>query len=214
MYPVDAYRIDGTDSPGQGIGAAPPGSSAPGGFGLLVDLFGTDTYDAPKGQGAGWGYSLGILLDLDGNDRYITKQQAQGWGCDSGSGLLIDYKGDDAYSCVSGSGQGGGSDLGFGLLIDKNGNDQFSGGRRIGGVGMRNGIGICVDEAGDDLHATLDPPSSLGCGFPASGFGSVGLFIDLGGRDVYTGTDHGDGSLWTSGSWGCGIDSDNEEDQP
>ena len=91
--------------------------------GMLIDLSGDDVYiSGDMSQGTGI-YGIGILADYEGNDRYRMGLMGQGFGL-FGIGLLFDSNGIDEY-LAGGMGQGAGSTMGFGCLVDVNGNDKY-----------------------------------------------------------------------------------------
>lgn len=76
------------------------GSGAHGGFGLLVDRKGDDLY-----QVGGWNapaiavdFGIGIFLEGEGNDRYITASNGFGRSVGLGIAVFQDSAGDDDYS--------------------------------------------------------------------------------------------------------------------
>ncbi len=96
------YDEDGDDNyyskhgPGQGAGHDY-------GVGFLVDRNGNDAYSVEGGNGLGITNSVGIFLDVAGNDRYERKNtESYGYGKkarESGSiGLFLDTNGKDIYS--------------------------------------------------------------------------------------------------------------------
>ena len=86
---------------------------------ICLDFSGNDVYIAkqPFSQGSGR-FGIGILMDLDGDDRYIGNDYSQGVGM-FGVGLLYDTNGDDLYEAQTMC-QGGGA-FGIGLLRDSGG---------------------------------------------------------------------------------------------
>jgi HEAT repeat protein len=188
---------------GFATGSRPRGG---GGFALLHDLSGNDFYDAEiYGQGVGYWYSLGCLLDDSGSDAYSTSQYCQGAGIHLAAGVLEDGAGDDHYISRYGPGQGGAHDLAVGLLYDHSGDDQYllSGGH---GMAINNSAALFLDGGGnDDYHVTV---SALGEGGTAEarGFGNMGVFVDAGGHDVYSDPMKSDSTVWFLGLYGVGYD--------
>ena len=95
------YDEDGDDNyyskhgPGQGAGHDY-------GVGFLVDRSGNDAYSVEGGNGLGITNSVGVFLDVAGNDRYERKYtESYGYGKkarESGSlGLFLDTNGNDIY---------------------------------------------------------------------------------------------------------------------
>ncbi len=117
---------------------------------VSIDLSGNDTYISQKGYCQGTAhFGTGILLDFDGDDRYMGEDFCQGFGL-FGVGLLYDERGEDSYNgdilC-----QGGGS-FGSGLLRDYHGNDTYMSRMFSQGVGFTKGVGGLIDLEGDDLY--------------------------------------------------------------
>jgi hypothetical protein len=124
-------------------------SSADRPIGLLLDLSGDDRYvsDVPA-MGAGL-TGIGILIDAAGNDTYLAERYAQGVG-QFGLGLCADLAGDDTYE-LKHSGQGCGF-FGIGLLFDAAGDDTYriwADGQGLGGVA---GVGVLADRTGNDFY--------------------------------------------------------------
>ncbi|MBI4721517.1 MAG: hypothetical protein HY769_00690 [Candidatus Stahlbacteria bacterium] len=178
------------------------------GSGILIDKAGNDTYIAcddtikypsPQtkehnvsfAQGAGYGVradftdghslagGIGMLLDFDGNDSYSCGVFGQGVGYWFGIGALLDYKGDDRYNGVWYV-QGACAHFAIGVLIDSAGNDTYVASMNMAqGAGHDFSLGVLVEYEGDDCYSS--PNLSLGAG-NANG---MGLFMDIIGNDVY-----------------------------
>jgi plastocyanin len=174
--------------------------------------------------GAGFA-GAGVVLEVAGNDHYLGKTVSQGAGHIGGVGILFDEAGNDVYTAMRLS-KGFGTLFGVGLLRDAGGNDRYdyymprpidpgaptktpgSGGgfsaqglcdnqpRWDEGTGVLFGVGLLVEEAGNDAYVagaplehqlgTTEPlrhTASLGFG-DAAGFG---FMHDLAGRDSYQG---------------------------
>jgi len=170
-YLFDESGDDSYDSPAitQGAGIF--------GVGLLMDAAGNDTYNTISGGQASGTYGTGILSDLTGNDTYNCYQLSQGYGYTKGVGLLVDKDGDDRYiandtdirfpssqskehngSLSQGFGFGRRSDIftghswagGVGMLFDGAGDDRYSCGIFGQGAGYWYGTGILADASGND----------------------------------------------------------------
>ncbi|CCQ90292.1 conserved exported hypothetical protein [Nitrospina gracilis 3/211] len=119
---------------------------------VVIDLDGDDLY-LSRGwsrQGAGL-LGAGFLLDLGGNDRYVTDHFSQGAGF-LGVGVLVDTGGQDRYQCQVFC-QGAGF-LGIGILADGGGDDAFSNAIYGQGLGATGGYGLLVDAAGQDRYTS------------------------------------------------------------
>ena len=177
-----------------------------GGIGMLFDLSGNDVYTSDIfGQGSSYWFSLGTLLDVEGNDKYISFQYAQGAGTHLCLAILEDESGNDVY-ISHGVSQGCGHDLALGMLWDKSGDDNYVSESLSQGAGSANGFGILADESGDDGYYVQVAGNTQGYGNPRRDYGSVGILLDLSGRDGYDGNG-ADSAWWTTPSkWGVGID--------
>jgi hypothetical protein len=177
-----------------------------GGIGGIIDLEGNDNYQADiYGQGGAYWWGLGLLYDSSGLDRYNCHQYAHGSGTHMALGILIDDHGNDSYM-GDGVLQGCGHDYACGILIDREGDDVYVGRGKVQGDGSANGIGILMDLAGADRYYSPVLRFCQGAGDPRRGFGSIGLFIDLGGEDHYAGNGRNN-HYWTAEArWGGGMD--------
>ncbi len=177
-----------------------------GGIGAIIDLQGNDSYYSDIfGQGASYWWSLGIIYDSSGNDNYQSFQYAQGSATHMTLGVLIDDYGSDVYF-GKGLMHGCGHDYSCGILLDRHGNDTYTAYDLSQGAGSANGAGVLIDNEGDDRYFIKNPNNSQGYGNPRRDFGSIGLFIDLGGSDQYSGNGR-DNFYWrTNSKWGGGMD--------
>nr|MBA3753437.1 hypothetical protein [Nitrospira sp.] len=72
--------------------------SLAGGWGLLIDLDGHDRYrSANFSQGHGYFFGLGVKLDLQGDDDHQAARYGHGTAAHFGVGLIVDYQGKDRY---------------------------------------------------------------------------------------------------------------------
>jgi hypothetical protein len=176
-----------------------------GGVAMLIDGEGNDLYLGDiYNQGVGYWYSAGLLWDGGGNDTYEMTQYGQGSGIHLAVGGLVDVSGNDTYVMHSGLGQGGSHDYAASILHDRGGNDRYLGNTSCNGCGLTNAVGIFIDRSGDDLYAARRD-GGLNAGRPARGFGSIGVFVDLGGKDDYLGPME-DGGVWKGSDIGVGTD--------
>ncbi|HUR61044.1 MAG TPA: choice-of-anchor J domain-containing protein [Candidatus Thermoplasmatota archaeon] len=163
---------------------------------FLVDLAGDDSYTgATSSQGGGVAESIGMLLDVDGNDGYLAGADSQGMSR-AGAGILADLSGDDTYTDTDqGQGVSGG---GLAVLYDANGDDTYS---AASGQGLSNGagVGLVLDLSGDDTYEATG--SAQGVGAPTGDGGLLGVLLDHDGNDHYTAGAHSQGS----GAIGAGL---------
>lgn len=166
------------------------GHSMGGGFGVLADLRGDDTYSAGVfAQGVGYWKAVGLLLDAEGNDRYAGVWYVQGASAHFAVGALLDAEGNDVFGSTMNMSAGAGHDFSIGWLEDLAGNDRYSCGTLALGASNANGIGIFRDAQGNDSYAA--PSVAMGWATDP-GTGTVrehalglGVFLDQGGNDVY-----------------------------
>lgn len=193
---------------GQGFGIGlRPGSA--GGFGVLWDANGDDHYEAGLfAQGSAYWRGVGVLYDGAGDDHYEAWQYVQGSGVHLSAGILIDAAGDDVYHSWSLS-QGCGHDLATGILLDLSGDDVVTAYSRAQGMGLTNGNGLYFDGDGEDRYLLGLPSQGRGRGWfepSVRKFGSLGIFLDLGGRqDIYDEPGK-NGAEWGGGEVGIGVD--------
>lgn len=202
----DALRYDDrylSMSQGFAYGIRPQFS---GGIGAIIDLAGNDYYTADIfAQACAYWWGVGIIVDSCGNDNYQEYQYGQGAATHMALGALIDDYGDDVYF-GKGLMQGCGHDYSCGLLLDRHGSDTYTAYDLSQGAGSANGAGLLIDNDGDDRYFTKNPDNTQGYGNPRRDFGSIGLFIDLGGKDQYLGNGC-DNFYWrTNSKWGGGMD--------
>ena len=177
-----------------------------GGIGAIIDLKGNDNYYTDiYGQGAAYWWSLGMLYDSSGIDSYHCYQYGQGTATHMAMGLLVDEAGNDLYY-GKGVMQGCGHDYAFGYLLDRSGDDTYVGFDKVQGDGSANGIGILMDLSGNDRYFSSNPSLAQGAGDPRRDFGSIGLFIDLGGKDQYDGNGRNNYYWQAVRDWGGGMD--------
>ncbi|MEO0085535.1 MAG: HEAT repeat domain-containing protein, partial [candidate division WOR-3 bacterium] len=191
---------------GFAIGSRPDAS---GGIGFLGDRAGNDFYNAEVFcQGTSYWYALGMLWDGEGFDHYTAAQYTQGAGIHLSIGALVDEEGNDSYFSRLGPSQGEGHDLSVGVLVDRKGDDGYfaSGGQ---GIGLTNSVGLFADCDGNDWYMCSDSFLSHGSSNAARGFGGMGFFIDLAGKDRYPqASGVADKWFWTKGTYGSGMDFD------
>ena len=180
------------------------GHKEPGRVSIFIDNAGNDIYNRKKksfSQGFGC-LSIGMMVDVSGNDRYLAGDMAQGSGM-FGVGVLADLEGEDFFE-MGLMGQGFGV-FGIGMLADINGNDRYNISGMGQGAGSTLGFGCLLDLKGDDQYRA-DPEESIGTLIPdewshaqGSGFsirshewrtdfsfyGGIGFLSEGGGDDLY-----------------------------
>ena len=178
------------------------------GVGILADSSGNDSlYCVALSQGLGYTRGCGLLLNYEGNDKYVAEDSiitlpaqqsdkhntslAQGFGFGKradfidghswagGIGVLCDVKGDDYYSCGI-FGQGGGYWFSVGMLLDGEGNDVYNSAWYTMGSGAHFAVGYLDDFKGNDVYNS-SMNMSIGSGHDFT----VGFFNEREGNDIY-----------------------------
>ena len=193
-----APRLDGlcTDEPL--VHRVMTGGVGSWGVGILLEGGGDDRYLGKSiTLGAGHFGGVGMLVDESGRDDYRAMRLAKGFGTLFGLGVFHDLEGDDSYSYyLPRPLDPGAADrtLGAGGGLDTGGTcDRVS--RWEEGSGFLGGVGVFLDDAGDDRYDVAPPlphePGASGIiratGSLGFGDGGLGVFLDAAGRDRYTG---------------------------
>jgi len=194
MHDIDAASQSGKSySQGFGCGIMPCGkfAGADGGIGALIDLNGDDYYLSESfSQGMGFWCSIGILHDNSGNDNYFAKRYCQGAAMQLSVGSLIDHKGNDNYYGFRGFSQGAAYKWSVGSIYDAEGDDRYMSGTLSQGAGLNAAFGMIVDAKGDDSYRAEEFSQGFGNIIGACKTGGFGLLLDGEGADKYY--PHGD----------------------
>ncbi len=191
------------------------GHSWAGGLGALLDGDGNDYYSAGNWcLGTGYWFGIGVLHDRGGNDEYHGVAYSQGTGAHFCIGVCIDEAGDDQHLAEenSHSSLAWAHDFTIGILLNAAGDDLY----KVDGSGMsysvNRSISMLLDLDGSDRYeidltrrekdkAGLHPGFAMnaetfrardGVGTYFADTTSLGLFLDVGGEDVYPGEFHND----------------------
>ena len=190
----------------------------PGPYQLIIDASGDDVYEsgADLAGPAAAVFSVSILIDRSGHDRYVSHHQGAIAAGLFGVGILIDESGDDRYVNDT-PGAGWSQGIGFygaGILVDRAGDDRYEAQVLAQGVGGPGGLGLIVDAAGNDSYTANGPHfpsrygtagvfagSSQGFGFGFRGYaaGGLGAIYDLAGDDAYSVGEYGQGTGYFQG---------------
>lgn len=163
---------------------SPVGKVIIGGFGpntyredaaLILDIGGDDLYLNNAG-GTRSGMPISLVIDWEGNDRYVAKDNFSQGAAALGGGVLLDLSGNDAMIALDGS-QGAGF-WGIGILYHGGGEGIYQARSYSQGVGQM-GIGLMISREGDDRYLCSHNGQALGF------FGGAGILIDSAGRDFY-----------------------------
>ena len=198
------------------------GHSMAGGFGVLVDGAGNDSYHAGAwSHGAGYWWSCGVLEDLGGDDTYYDGKYSLGAGAHFALGVQVDLCGDDAYNVGNTTAvnqyQGHARDGSIGVSIDGDGNDRYNLRSHCGGSADLDSIAVFYDRRGDDVYDATSLRQGEGEGWPDTpplgtstrydpmrsfrdDLDTLGIFLDGGGKDDY----RGGPDAWGNGkTWPC-----------
>lgn len=166
------------------------GHSWAGGFGLLLDGAGNDSYKSEVyGQGTGYWYAVGMLVDKSGDDVHDAGWYSLGGSPHFAIGILQDDAGDDQYIVRQQQCLGNGRDFSIGWFEDAAGDDFYFSGLLSFGAGDVNGLGMFWDRRGDDVYIAqgtgLGQARMESKGSVRDMMLTLGLFIDGGGSDRY-----------------------------
>jgi len=176
------------DGWGQGCGMGFRGLTS-GGIGVVLDIEGNDKWEGGNfSQGGGYYYGLGIFHAVGkGDDRYIASRYGQGFSAHQAIGLFMDQSGNDRYTTRQGVNIGLAWDESVSMFIDSEGNDYYNGGTFFSlGASAHNSICLFLDKKGADRYDYPPAPARAG-GNEYHGGTSLSIFLDLGGEnDVYS----------------------------
>lgn len=133
-------------------------------------------------DGHSWAGGLGALVDIKGNDKYLSGNWSLGIGYWFGTGICYDGEGDDEYRSVYFT-QASGAHFCNGVLIDEAGNDKHiltetAGAALAFGWDFTNAL--FVDRGGDDEYQAKIISYGL------AQIRSFAFFFEAGGNDKYT----------------------------
>ncbi|MDY7110353.1 MAG: hypothetical protein SYC29_17120 [Planctomycetota bacterium] len=177
------------------------GHSWAGGLGALIDIEGKDVYTSGNwSQGTGYWFGMGYLYDGDGDDEYHGVVWSQATGAHFCIGVLLDEGGDDKHLAeeTSSNSIAFGHDFTVALLVNLGGDDVYETENPGLGYSINRSVAMLIDIEGRDTyrgHPTTRPGMAR---YDKSRFDnwdgyttyfadatSIGLFLDVGGRDVY-----------------------------
>ncbi len=152
------YRVNISSAQGFGGGRRGDGSdghSWAGGLGVLVDLAGDDRYVSGNwSMGTAYWFGVGILLDEGGNDRYESCYFTQASGAHFAIGALIEEAGDDRHELFEtmGAALGFGWDCTVAFFLDRSGNDFYRAKKISFGVSQIRSQAFFFELGGDDEY--------------------------------------------------------------
>jgi hypothetical protein len=183
LFQYDCFGL-GTGSGKRILTRRPEGQvlNLAGGLGLLLDIDGHDRYQSANfSQGHGYFFGVGLLLDLDGDDEYQAARYGHGSSAHYGVALFNDRHGDDHYSSSGPFYNGGVAwDHGVSLMLESgNGKDRYGFEQSTGHGGADySGWGLFIEEGGNDQY-------KANSGFGRSSEQGLGAFFDLNGKDDF-----------------------------
>ncbi len=133
-------------------------------------------------DGHSWAGGLGAIVDIKGNDQYISGNWSLGCGYWFGTGICYDGEGDDLYKSVYFT-QASGAHFCNGVLVDEAGNDKHllyeTAGAALG-FGWDFTNALFIDRAGNDEYEAKIISYGL------AQIRSFAFFFDMDGADSYT----------------------------
>lgn len=165
--------------------------AAAGGVGAYIDFEGRDQRRSGEfSQGCGYYLGLGILLDGAGDDVSTCDRYGIGSAAHQAAGVAIDLGGHDSYAARTAAHLGAAWDESLGVFHDAAGDDSYRVDGLSIGAAAQQAFGLAIDRAGRDQYralggVVLGASSDNEYHFDATGLGSVALFLDLEGLDLY-----------------------------
>jgi hypothetical protein len=205
------------------------GHSWAGGLGALLDGRGDDVYTAGNwAMGTGYWFGIGALHDGGGDDEYHGVAYSQGTGAHFCIGVLVDESGDDKHLAEenSHSNIAWAHDFTVGIVLDAEGDDLYRVGDGGLGYSINRSVAMLIDTGGNDVYETEKVPrpgfarnderfrARGGVSTYFADTSSIGLFLDVGGRDEYWGglendthwLDPADSPNWKDRNFSVGVD--------
>ena len=135
------------------------GISLAGGTGLLMDLDGNDRYTAQVfAQGSGYFSAVGLLVDGGGQDEFRGKWYVQGAAAHDAVGVLIKRgERNDSYVATHSTSIGAAHDGSLAIFIDEGGDDRYELGTLGLGAAHDNSSALFIDGKGNDVYRVLGP---------------------------------------------------------
>ncbi len=161
-------KINGNGVQGVGFGRRgdiTDGHAWAGGLGAIIDISGNDHYLSGNWSlGTAYWFSTGIAYDGSGNDVYESCYFTQGSGAHYCNGILIDEGGDDRHGlyATAGAGLGFGWDWTNAFLINIGGNDIYRADMISMGLSQIRSNAFLIDVGGDDKYYLKKGTAGLG----------------------------------------------------
>lgn len=167
-YSHSAEYVNATGGQGAGMGRRgdiSDGHAWAGGLGTLIDLDGDDQYLSGNWSlGSGYWYGMGFVYDRSGNDLYQATTFSIASGAHFCVGGLFDEAGDDTYEGLADArtGMGFGHDFTVAILFDRTGNDTYRFGWEGIGDAINTSQAFFVDGGGEDTYVLDAGRNGLG----------------------------------------------------
>ena len=205
--------VGDSNAQGCGLGRRGDGSdghSWAGGLGALLDGEGNDVYLSGNwSMGTGYWFGIGVLHDARGDDEYHGVAYSQASGAHFCIGVMIDEDGNDKMLAEENSHRSVAfaHDFSIGILLNVRGDDIYRGDSYCLAHANNRGLAMLMDLGGNDVYQTkevarpgfsfIDPAfrNRHGVSTYFADATSIGLFLDIGGRDTYWG-DLKDNTQW------------------
>ncbi len=152
------FKINVNSAQGAGMGRRGDGSdghSWAGGVGAIVDISGDDQYISGNWTlGCGYWFGTGVCYDGEGDDEYKSVYFTQASGAHFCNGVLVDESGDDKYLLyeTAGAALGFGWDYTNALFVDRAGNDQYEAKMISYGLAQIRSFAFFFDMNGADTY--------------------------------------------------------------
>ncbi len=170
-------KINGNSVQGSGFGRRGDGTDGhawAGGIGAIIDISGNDHYLSGNWSlGCGYWFGTGIAYDGSGDDIYESCYFTQGSGAHYCNGILIDEGGNDRHELyeTAGAGLGFGWDYTNAFLINIGGNDSYNAKMISMGLSQIRSNAFLIDIGGDDSYMLGTGTPGLGEATPREDFG-------------------------------------------
>jgi len=152
-YKINLNMVQGCGGGRRGDGS--DGHSWAGGMGAIIDISGNDYYLSGNWSlGCAYWFATGIAYDGTGDDRYESCYFTQGSGAHFCNAILIDEGGDDNHELyeTAGAALGFGWDFANSFLINIGGNDSYKADMISMGLAQIRSFAFLIDIGGDDLY--------------------------------------------------------------
>ena len=162
-FKINLNNVQGYGGGRRGDGS--DGHSWAGGMGAIIDISGNDHYLSGNWSlGCSYWFATGIAYDRTGNDRYESCYFTQGSGAHFCNAILIDESGDDNHELyeTAGAALGFGWDFANSFLINIGGNDLYKAKMISLGQSMLRSFAFLIDIGGNDQYRLGTGTDGLG----------------------------------------------------